>query len=191
MEGASTSGQGRDGDFVFPIFWQYPPYFTLQPVKETQQKQRLLWKDLILRYCRHHRIHVVPVTEADDFPLFHNPAINRRLSRDVKLQLVDDLVKQGSALWFDRSQRSALVLWRPVAEWADVIYGWARGNGLEDSVVTVEEMQTGVMVAGTDLEGLHREVLVRAVRHLEGQGRAKLFSGGAGDDEGVKFFTAN
>ena len=47
------------------------------------------------------------------------------------------------------------------------------------------------MVAGTDLEGLHREVLVRAVRHLEGQGRAKLFSGGAGDDEGVKFFTAN
>lgn len=118
MEGASTSGQGRDGDFVFPIFWQYPPYFTcvrqwvsgmeaellgiergiagrlwvlpppllpppappplppsqpstllpatplfvscsLQPVKETQQKQRLLWKDLILRYCRHHRIHVV------------------------------------------------------------------------------------------------------------------------------------
>ena len=66
-----------------------------------------------------------------------------RLSRDVKLQLVDDLVKQGSALWFDRSQRSALVLWRPVAEWADVIYGWARGNGLEDSVVTVEEMQVG------------------------------------------------
>ena len=51
-------------------------------------------------------------------------------------------------------------------------------------------LQTGVYVAGTELEGLHREVLVRAVRHLEQAGRAKLFKGAAGDDEGVKFFTA-
>ena len=49
----------------------------LQPVKETQQKQRLLWGDLILRYCRHHRVFVVSAEEADDFPLFHNAAINR------------------------------------------------------------------------------------------------------------------
>ena len=48
--------------------------------------------------------------------------------------------------------------------------------------------QSGVYVAGTELEGLHREVLVRAVKHLEQQGRAKLFKGAAGDDEGVKFF---
>lgn len=49
--------------------------------------------------------------------------------------------------------------------------------------------QSGVHVAGTELEGLHREVLVRAVRHLEQQGKAKLFKGALGDDEGVKFFT--
>lgn len=50
---------------------------SLQPVKETQQKQLLLWRDLLLRYCRHHRLHMVPVTDADDCPLFHNRAINR------------------------------------------------------------------------------------------------------------------
>lgn len=320
------------------------PACSLQPVKETQQKQRLLWRDLILRYCRHHRIHVVPAGEGDDLPLFHNAAINRkallrlhlrlargwaagcgggacvaqrtqqrgcvaagcrlrppprsalrlimlrlsyprhgrqadtrchapahpcapcilpspdtkpsagRLTRDMKVLLLDDLVKAGSALWFDKAQRAALVLWRSVSEWADAIYGWARANGLQDSVVTVEEMQasaagrargtacccstafgrwrggapgalcppgawpgaapgallgarqpacslfpaalppgpwllqSGVYVAGTELEGLHREVLVRAVKHLEQQGRAKLFKGAAGDDEGVKFF---
>lgn len=49
----------------------------LQPVKETQQKQLLLWRDLLLRYCRHHRLHMLPVTDADDCPLFHNRAINR------------------------------------------------------------------------------------------------------------------
>lgn len=46
-------------------------------MKESQQKQRLLWKDLILRYCKHNRIHMVPAEDADDFPLFHNRAINR------------------------------------------------------------------------------------------------------------------
>ncbi len=53
----------------------------------------------------------------------------------------------------------------------------------------VPATQSGVHVAGTELEGLHREVLVRAVRHLEQQGKAKLFKGALGDDEGVKFFT--
>ena len=48
-------------------------------MKETQQKQRLLWQDLILRYCKHHRLFVVSAEEADDFPLFHNQAINREL----------------------------------------------------------------------------------------------------------------
>lgn len=51
-------------------------------------------------------------------------------------------------------------------------------------------VQTGVLVEGTELEGLHREVLVRAVKLLEQQGKAKLFKEAAGDDEGVKFFTA-
>lgn len=57
--------------------------------------------------------------------------------------LLDDLVKQGSALWFDRSQRGALILWRGIPEWAELIYRWARGCGFEDSVVTVDEMQVG------------------------------------------------
>lgn len=34
------------------------------------------------------------------------------------------------------------------------------------------------------------QVLVRAIKVLEGQGKAKLFKGAAGDDEGIKFFTA-
>lgn len=59
----------------------------------------------------------------------------------MKVLFLDDLVKAGSALWFDKSQRSALVLWRSIPEWADAIYSWARSNGLEDSVVTVDEMQ--------------------------------------------------
>ena len=66
-----------------------------------------------------------------------------RLGREAKVAFLDDLVRAGSALWFDRTQRSALVLWRSVPDWADAIYRWARACGFEDSVVTVEEMQVG------------------------------------------------
>lgn len=58
--------------------------------------------------------------------------------------LLDDLVRQGSAVWLDKGQRSALVMWRSIKEWADVIYAWARGCGFEDTVVTVEELQVAV-----------------------------------------------
>lgn len=37
--------------YVFPAFYRYPPYFTVQPVAETFQKQRELWSSLILSYC--------------------------------------------------------------------------------------------------------------------------------------------
>ena len=80
---------------------------------------------------------------------------------------LDDLVKAGSALWFDKSQRSALVLWRSIAEWADTIYAWARENGLEDSVVTVDEMQASCPLHATGCVGLSGglSVLAEAAWH--------------------------
>ena len=65
------------GAFVFPVFWNYPPYFTLQPIPETQQKQKELWRGLILGYCRHHRVFQISVDAAAEGPPFANPAINR------------------------------------------------------------------------------------------------------------------
>ena len=36
-------------DFAFPDFFDYPPYFTVQPTPETFRKQCELWKSLVLR----------------------------------------------------------------------------------------------------------------------------------------------
>lgn len=65
---------------------------------------------------------------------------------------------------------------------------WPCAPASPPPAVSPVALQSGVYVEGTELEGLHREVLVRAVRHLEQQDRAKLFKGAAGDDEGIKFF---
>jgi ESCRT-II complex subunit VPS25 len=68
-----------DKSFVFPEFWSYPPYFTLQPIPETRQKQKELWSSLILSYCRHHKIFQINVDDAaqQQSPPFANPAIKR------------------------------------------------------------------------------------------------------------------
>jgi ESCRT-II complex subunit VPS25 len=112
-----------------------------------------------------------------------------RVNRDFRAAILSDLIQRGDAIWLDpKFQRSALVLWRSVPEWGDVIYSWALDTGLKDSVVTLEELSSGEDVRGTELEGMHREVLVRGLKVLESKGRAKMFTSGAGDEEGVKFF---
>lgn len=160
----------------------------MQPVQETQQKQRQLWKDLILRYCKHHKVFVVPTDVAAEFPLFHNQQINRKLNREARVSFLDACVQAGHGLWLDKAQRQCLVLWKTLPEWAQTLYQWARSLGLVESVVTLDEISSGEDSRGTELEGVHREVLLRAIKLLDQQGRAKFFKGASADEEGVKFF---
>lgn len=110
-----------------------------------------------------------------------------KLGREARLAILGDLVAAGQALWFDRGQRQALVLWRTIPEWAAAIAAWARGTGMEGAVLSLADLTSGVEVRGSELEGLHPEVLLRALRLLEQGGKCRLFRGGGADDEGVKF----
>lgn len=72
-EGSSSRKMQKLGEFKLPNFLNYPPYFTLQPVRETREKQIQLWKELIIDFCRTQKVFVIGLEE--DFPLFSNPAI--------------------------------------------------------------------------------------------------------------------
>lgn len=50
--------------------------FSLQPVRDTREKQVKLWKELILDYCRTQKIFMIDIEE--NFPLFSNPAIESK-----------------------------------------------------------------------------------------------------------------
>ncbi|WIA15791.1 hypothetical protein OEZ85_002403 [Tetradesmus obliquus] len=222
---------GSSSTFSWPYFYQYPPYFTRQPVKETADRQSSLWGSLILAYCKHHKLYVLSPSE--DIPLWVNKDINRRLAPEAAVSFLDDLVAAGSALWLDggakllnalslstlcmwescRAAGSALwldggakplkassalwldggakarclVLWRRLPDVAAAIASWAASYGMADSVMLLDELAAGPEVAGTELEGLHREVLLRALQLLEAQGKVKLFKGATPEEEGVKF----
>ncbi|TMX00278.1 hypothetical protein EJD97_001079 [Solanum chilense] len=173
------------GEFKLPNFFNYPPYFTLQPVRETREKQIQLWKELIIDFCRTQKIFVIALEV--DFPLFSNAAIERSLSHEAREAFLSALVSDGRAEWIDKGHRKCLVLWHRIQDWADLIVNFVKENGLEDSVMTVEEIRSGVESRGTELHGIDRTVLMRALKVLEHKGKLAIFKGTSADDEGVKF----
>jgi len=173
------------GDFKLPHFFNYPPYFTLQPVRDTREKQIQLWKELILDYCRTHKIFVIGLEE--DFPLFSNPVIERSLTHEAREAFLSALVSEGRAEWLDKGHRKCLILCHRIQDWADIILHFVKDNGLEDSVITVEEMRSGIECRGTELHGIDRTILMRALKLLEQKGKLAIFKGTSADDEGVKF----
>jgi ESCRT-II complex subunit VPS25 len=180
--------------FEFPAFFSYPPYFTLQPVKDTKDRQSKLWGELIHAYCRHAKVFIVDV-ESDAFPLWSNPSISRKLPLDARRIFLDDLVLSGGAEWLDKSKRVCLILWKRIQEWSAMIYTFVLTFGLRDSVMTLTELSSGDDTRGTgkrhpldrgcssirlsdlsdcaEIYGIHREVLIRALRLLETQGKAR------------------
>ncbi|KAL9262674.1 Vacuolar protein sorting-associated protein 25-like protein [Drosera capensis] len=58
-----------------------------------------------------------------------------------------------------------------------------KNNGFEDSVMTIEELRTGVESRGTELHGMDRTVLMRALELLENKGELATFKGASTDDE--------
>lgn len=173
------------GDFKLPTFFNYPPYFTLQPVRDTRDKQIQLWKELILDYCKTQKIFLISLEE--DFPLFSNPVIERSLSHEAREVFLSTIVGEGRAEWMDKGHRKCLILWHRIQDWADIIVQFVKDNGLEDSVMTIEELRTGVESQGTELQGIDRTILMRALKLLENKGKLAIFKGTSTDDEGVKF----
>ncbi|KAJ7296536.1 hypothetical protein O6H91_05G026700 [Diphasiastrum complanatum] len=172
-------------DFKFPYFFNYPPYFTLQPVRDTREKQIQLWKELILKYCKHHKVFLINLEE--EFPLFSNTSIDRRLTYESREVFLGALVSEGRAEWMDKGHKKCLILWRRIQDWADLILEFVHEYGLEEGVTTLEEIRTGDETQGTELAGIDRVVLVKALKLLEQRGKAAIFKGTSADDEGVKF----
>ncbi|KAJ7296537.1 hypothetical protein O6H91_Y117300 [Diphasiastrum complanatum] len=87
----------------------------------------------------------------------------------------------------DKGHKKCLILWRRIQDWADLILEFVHEYGLEEGVTTLEEIRTGDETQGTELAGIDRVVLVKALKLLEQRGKAAIFKGTSADDEGVKF----
>eukprot|EP00727_Mastigamoeba_balamuthi_P006749 m51a1_g2695 hypothetical protein (990) ;mRNA; f:782470-786054 len=171
--------------FEFPSYYNLPPFFTVQPVEETRRKQSQLWGDLILNYCRHHKLYELDIADAALSPLFSNSAINRKLPAEGIVAFVDELVAQGSAEWVNKDKTKASILWRNIDHWASLVYDWVSQTGQTNTVMTVWEIQNGDSSQGQEFHGLDTRILLKALRSLEKQGKAQVFTGSSDDNLGV------
>jgi len=173
-------------DFEYPEFYSFPPFFTIQPVSATRQKQLSLWRTLILNYHTHHRLKTMVV---HDCPLWNNSEINRRLAPEALRDVVADFVKSGHGEWEDEGVKTRVrILWRRPEQLASDVYDWAVREGFVGSVCTLYELHSGEDVEGMSFQGADEELIRRALAILEDQGKCTVFKGDTSSEDGIKFF---
>ncbi|XP_065833969.1 vacuolar protein-sorting-associated protein 25-like [Oscarella lobularis] len=176
--------------FKWPWQYDFPPFYTLQPNVDTREKQIDGWCNLVLSYHRSNKLFKLDLKEASASPLFNNKKINRRLSEEAILLVLETLKNRGNLEWMDKQKAQCLVLWRTIDEWANIIHKWVCDGGLNNTICTVFELQSGDDTTSQEFHGIDLNVLHRALKLLEKQGKAEIISGSASDgsDAGVKFF---
>jgi ESCRT-II complex subunit VPS25 len=169
----------------FPEFYGFPPFFTIQPVLETREKQLALWRQLILEYHSSLKIKTLLV---HDCPLWSNVDIGRSLSQEEIQTIMEDLVTTGHGEWQDDQHTTCRILWRKPEQLASDVYAWAQTNGYVGSVCTIYELHSGEDVHGMSFQGADEDLLRRALQILEDQGRCTIFQGDTSSEDGIKFF---
>ena len=173
--------------FQFPEFYNFPPFFTIQPVLATREKQLALWRELILNYHTHHKIQTLKVY---DCPLWKNATIQRQLLPEEIITVAQDFCDAGHGEWLRTTgdtKQAIRILWRKPDQLAVDIYQWAEANGYVGSVVTVYELHSGEDVNGMSFQGADEELLRRALSILEQRGKCTLFKGDTSNEDGIKF----
>lgn len=168
----------------FPWQHSFPPFYTLQPNLESRKKQLEAWRTIVLDYCQKRGLTSLDLREAANSELFHNTAIQRRLSDEALQAVFKELEDKGNLEWTDKAHNRCNIYWRSVDEWGTLIYNYIKSTGQTNTVCTLYELTDGPDVVGQPFYGLDETVLIKSLKALEVQKKAEVFS----NNEGVKFF---
>jgi ESCRT-II complex subunit VPS25 len=182
-----TSGSAKTA-FVLPELWSFPPFFTIQTVSSTREKQLKLWKDLVLNFCICNNMYNLNVST---FPYFKNDAINRKLSPEGIEAVVNYLITEGNGEWEDRSNASLRLIWRTPEALAAEVYTWGCNVDIIGTVFTVYEIHAGEDYQDSGFYGVDPVLLRRALTVLEANKKCRIIPGSSSDEDGVKFLSAS
>eukprot|EP00871_Galdieria_phlegrea_P005907 jgi/Galph1/803/GphlegSOOS_G5445.1 len=168
--------------FRYPPFFSYPPSFTLQPVKATREKQQSLWCELVLSYCRHHKVFKLSCSEATHSALFSNLSIDRKLSREAIREIFSYMVSKGYGEWLNKERDVCLIFWRRPKEWAQLIYAWVELTGRRKSILTLYEIRFSEETRETDFYDMDYELLLKCLQILESEGKCAIFESKVSDE---------
>eukprot|EP00470_Lotharella_oceanica_P011264 CAMPEP_0170181404 /NCGR_PEP_ID=MMETSP0040_2-20121228/25077_1 /TAXON_ID=641309 /ORGANISM="Lotharella oceanica, Strain CCMP622" /LENGTH=183 /DNA_ID=CAMNT_0010426447 /DNA_START=19 /DNA_END=570 /DNA_ORIENTATION=- len=172
--------------FSFPKFYDFPPFFTIQPVQKTRHKQLSIWVEFLRNYQKHTRSTSVEIVKAaaDGGAPFGNPKIKRKLTADGIKTVLNEFCHQGYGVWADESHSICRTSWKKFEEWGTILYNWAKDNGQLGRICTLNEIRTEN--SSEEFHMMEPELLHAALKRMEKGGLAELYPGDTLDELGIK-----
>ena len=84
------------------------------------------WGDFLLEWTEFEKIHVLSVSAFISRPPFKDILGKVKAFRSIG----NSLVGKDVAAWLGRNREQLRVYWRPLEEWADLVYRWALDTGI-------------------------------------------------------------
>ena len=179
-------------------------------MEQTRAKQLSIWADLVKDYqtfCKSTSIDVAKVglrcarslitspaltpafcsssqAASSKMPLVCNNDIKRALSEAEIRLVLDEVCKQGFGTWTSESKRVCLTSVKKFAEWAGAFVEWAKEQGQDNRMITLNELRTEDSSAS--FYNLDAVIAHEALKLLEKDGKALLYPGDSLDELGIK-----
>jgi len=173
--------------FKPPELYDFPPFFTLQPVFNTRQKQLQMWLEYVASYMKHKRRSTIKISDEAKSELFCNSSRGCKLSTEAIQSVLDFMVVEGYAAWDDEKKSSCICTWKKFSDWSKDIYAWAAENAMVGTVCTLYEIYAGDSAKDSEFFGLAPAVVMRAVTELEKKGKVSVIPGDNLPETGIKF----
>jgi ESCRT-II complex subunit VPS25 len=192
--GGKAGAAADTAAFAFPDYYQFPPFFTLQPVEETRGKQLQMWQDLLCSYLQHHHanskksVSVLNVNSDAKLDLFHNAGIRRGLTPDAIRAVLQHFCDQGFGRWLDARERTQCCCsWQTSSSWAAELFKYADDTGQLNAMMTVYELVEGDETRRYGFHGLAPGTCLAALQWLQQERKATLKMADDPAECGVKF----
>eukprot|EP00916_Digyalum_oweni_P014255 GHVL01023406.1.p1 GENE.GHVL01023406.1~~GHVL01023406.1.p1 ORF type:complete len:167 (-),score=29.00 GHVL01023406.1:143-643(-) len=163
----------------YPLEYNFPPFFTIQPNLVTREKQLQIWENFILNFFKEKRLFYMD----EKCEIFKNEKISRRLDQAAIKTVMNHLIKSGKAKQL--TEMKTLIFWRSLEEWSNLVESWAKATGR--SVETVWSMTNGREAKDTEFHGIPHELMMNILDNLAKSGKVVVINNTNEKEVGVKF----
>lgn len=160
--------------YVFPDYYSWPFFFTLQKHSETRRKQLSMWAELILKFCKDNKVWRLSKSVFYE-NLGKNPKINRRISLDSIDIIFASMVQKQSAMYVTQNNRDEVfILWKTLNEWEEFLYSSAVTRHSIGKLETLQGISQDDEYEKEEFYQIDRDLLVLILQSLEKKGKCFL-----------------
>ena len=168
-------------------FYSLPPFFSVQRVEETRQRQLAMWLELLMNWQQVNCFSLVSVsTQRMEIP-FRNDAIDRGLSAQDMCTVLDYCIAEGYGFWLGADHEHCVLSWHTIQDWAQLLHTWAVEAGLAGQLSTIYELRAGDATRGEEFHGLDGRLIKAALDLMVKQQLCTLIIVDSVDETGVKW----